>query len=101
MKSVSAVALAAAVAACTVDVSTATVPSRAVHKTLDDLAERERMATASKYNEFGQHFMENCTGFDCLSMYVNHDDGMYSWTDLNVSISGKDPLSSKTWTGKV
>jgi hypothetical protein len=79
----------------------ATCSSPEAHQTFDELAERESLATASKYNAFGQHFMENCTGFDCLSMYVNHDDGMYSWTDLNISISGKDPLSLRTWTGRL
>jgi hypothetical protein len=81
-------------AACAL-ASPATVRTAAA-AVLDD---RERLATASKYNEFGQHFMENCTGFECLSMYVNHEDGMYSWEDLNVTISGKDPLSHRTWTG--
>mmetsp|Transcript_35304 Transcript_35304/g.51885 ORF Transcript_35304/g.51885 Transcript_35304/m.51885 type:complete len:573 (-) Transcript_35304:53-1771(-) len=58
-------------------------------------------ATRSKYDEFGNHFMENCTGFDCLQQYVNHDDGIFHWEDLNISISGKslNPLSDVTWTG--
>lgn len=59
-------------------------------------------ATKSKYDEFGNHFLANCTGFDCLHDYVNHDDGMFHWEDLNVTISGKslNPLSKVTWTGE-
>ena len=91
----SAAMIGVALAACALASRAATARVRAAAAPDD----REHMATASKYNEFGQHFMENCTGFECLSMYVNHDDGMYSWEDLNVSISGKDPLSPRTWTG--
>ena len=59
-------------------------------------------ATKSKYDEFGNHFLDNCTGFDCLHDYVNHDDGMFHWEDLNITISGKslNPLSKVTWTGE-
>jgi PhoPQ-activated pathogenicity-related protein len=65
------------------------------------MAAKEPAAVASKYNDFGEHFMENCTGFDCLHDYVNHDDGMYKWVDLNQTISGKsiNPLSDESWTG--
>ena len=66
--------------------------------TAEDIAK----ATASKFGPDGRHFMADCEGFDCLQQYVNHDDGMFHWEDLNYSISGKslNPLSDATWTGE-
>ena len=63
--------------------------------------EIQRAATASKYDANGKHFLADCEGYDCLKQYVDHDDGMFSWEPLNVTISGKslNPLSDATWTG--